>query len=131
MLSEKITSNGEEFRLNSIEEIRDEIVEDKENREKLTSNGEEFRLNSTKEIIKKIVEDKENREKICKKLKRGNHVTEALSYIFITISIGLSGSGVGTMSFPPLAIGLIGAAAPSAFLGIVSNFISKKNKFTS
>ena len=94
--------------------------------ENFTSNGEEFRLKRIKEIRDSIVKDKLKRENICKKLKRANLVTEVLDTGFVTVSIALSSGGVATLVFPPLATGLGVAAGVSGFLGIVTKFISKK-----
>ena len=53
---------------------------------------------------------------------------EILDTGFVTVSIGLSSGGVGTIVMPPLAAGLGVAAGVSGFLSIVSKFIAKKIK---
>ena len=88
----------------------------------------DFRLKRIKQIRETIEKDKLKRQVLCKKLKRANLALEILDTGFVTVSIGLSSGGVGTLVFPPLATGLGVAAGVSGFLGIVSKFISKKNK---
>ena len=89
-------------------------------------NVTEFRLKRINEIKDKIEKDKIKREKSCHKYKLANNVTEVLDAGFIIICVACSGTGVGTIVFPPLATGFGIAASVSGFFSLITKAVSKK-----
>ena len=87
---------------------------------------EKFRLERINEIRNEIIAEMMKHEQIYKKYKTITHVSEVFDSGLVTISAGLSGGVVATTFLPPVATGLGIAGGVTALLGLIFKAVSKR-----